>query len=896
MKRILVNATQSEELRVAIVDGQKLHNLDIEAGSRQRRKANVYKGRVTRVEPSLEAAFVDFGAARHGFLPLKEVARSCFKKTPDGGKTNIKDALTEGQELIVQVEKEERGNKGAALTTFVSLAGRYLVLMPNNPRAGGVSRRIDGEDRNQLREAMSQLESPKGMGAIARTAGVGRSAEELQWDLDYLMQVWDAISKAAEDKKAPFLVYQESNVIIRALRDHLRDDIGEVVIDEDETYSVAQEFMQQVMPNNLPKLKHYTETTPLFSRFQVESQIESAFQRQVNLPSGGALVIDHTEALTSIDINSARSTGGAGIEQTAHHTNLEAAEEIARQLRLRDFGGLIVIDFIDMDNNRNQHEVEQRLREAVKADRARIQIGKISRFGLLEMSRQRLRPSLGEYSAHTCPRCAGRGTIRSVESSALSVLRLIEEEATKPSTGRVIAQLPITVASFLLNEKRADIAQIEARAESEITLVPSPSLNTPNYDIQRIRTDQLHEEGNDSVSYRHQAPAEPEQAIVNAVRSVGAKPDDQPVVTRIKRAAPVIPPIPKQATFFQRLRAALQVLFNTVDNDNSNARRSSGKQKASRPSNSNRNANNRSRNNRGGSQRNNRSGQNRNKSGNRGGGNGKQQQSGNRSTGQQDNRSGQGQGNRRNNRGSSGNQNNNQNQQRSRNRRGRRGGRGRGGSGQGDQSGNQANNGQQDNKQADNQNRDNNKSRTQGDQRNTNNNNKQRGQDNRRNNGGNTGNTGQRRQDNPRNESGKTDSQAGSGAKPRPDDKTQRAGGGDGTAAKRNDNSNQTQTQQQRQPQQQTSGTPHPQDNQPQQQPQQQTSGNQKSPDKQSQQKPRRKADQSDAQTAAATEKRGNTNKPVRQPKQATGKPDANNAGLTQIETRPREPQESTES
>jgi len=474
MKRILVNATQPEELRVAIVDGQRLYDLDIEVPAREQRKANVYRGRITRVEPSLEAAFVDYGADRHGFLPLKEVARSYFKQEPGKGRTSIKDLLSEGQELIVQVEKEERGTKGAALTTFVSLAGRYLVLMPNNPRAGGVSRRIEGEDRAELREALSNLAIPSGMGVIVRTAGVGRSTEELQADLDYLGQVWQAIEKAAGERPAPFLIYQESNIIIRALRDYLRDDIGEVIIDNPQVFEQAREFMQQVMPQSLSKLKVYEDTIPLFSRYQIESQIETAFCREVRLPSGGSVVIDHTEALTSIDINSARATGGADIEETAFNTNKEAAEEIARQLRLRDLGGLIVIDFIDMGPNKNQRQIENTLRDATKPDRARVQFGRISRFGLLEMSRQRLRPSLGEYSHVVCPRCSGQGSIRSVESLALSLLRLLEEEAMKERTGRIVARMPVEVASFLLNEKRTGIATLEARCSVGITVVPDP--------------------------------------------------------------------------------------------------------------------------------------------------------------------------------------------------------------------------------------------------------------------------------------------------------------------------------------------------------------------------------------------------------------------------------------
>ncbi len=537
MKRILVNATQPEELRVAIVDGQKLHDLDIEVGSREQRKANVYKGRVTRVEPSLEAAFIDYGGNRHGFLPLKEVAKGYVQSA---GENNTKHMLAEGQEIIVQVEKEERGNKGAALTTYVSLAGRYLVLMPNNPKAGGVSRRIEGEERNELREALNQVMVPNGMGVIVRTAGVGRGSEELQWDLDYLVNVWNAINEAAEADKAPFLVYQESNVIIRALRDYLRDDIGEVLIDQPEVYETGEEFMKQVMPHALNKLKHYTDNTPLFTRFQVESQIESAFEREVTLPSGGSIVIDHTEAMTSVDINSARATKGGGIEETAFNTNVEAAEEVARQLRIRDLGGLVVIDFIDMENAKNQREVENRLKQAAKSDRARVQIGRISRFGLLEMSRQRLKPSLSEYSSHVCPRCLGRGSIRSVESLSLSILRLLEEEAMKPGTGRVVVQLPVPVASFLLNEKRADLESVENRAKTRVTLVPNVELETPHYEIKRIRADQLEEDENGVASHKLdtqvdiEKPAEPDHAALRAKR-------EEPAVKRVARPdAPVV--------------------------------------------------------------------------------------------------------------------------------------------------------------------------------------------------------------------------------------------------------------------------------------------------------------------------------------------------------------------
>ncbi len=543
MKRMLVNATQPEELRVAMVDGQKLYDLDIEVPSREQKKSNIYKGKITRVEPSLEAAFVDYGGERHGFLPLKEIARSYFDPAAkaDGGRMSVKDAVREGQELVVQVEKEERGTKGAALTTFISLAGRYLVLMPNNPRAGGVSRRIEGEDRNLVREAMSKLNIPDGMGLIVRTAGVGRGAEELQWDLDYLVQVWDAVKKASEERAAPFLIYQESNVIIRALRDYLRTDIGEILIDDQEVFERARDFMRQVMPHNLHKLKRYQDPVSLFTRYQIESQIELAFQRTVTLPSGGSIVIDHTEAMLSIDINSARATKGSDIEETALNTNVEAADEIARQLRVRDLGGLIVIDFIDMTSNRNQREVENRLREALKVDRARVQIGRISRFGLLEMSRQRLRPSLGESSQEVCPRCNGQGTIRGVESLALSVLRILEEEAMKDKTARVIARLPVEVASYLLNEKREILHTIEKRYETAVSVVPSPTLDTPNYAIQRVRSDELHGE-NSAVSYELM----PEEVVPGSTQGAETKKAEveQPAVKSVTPATP-IPVVPK---------------------------------------------------------------------------------------------------------------------------------------------------------------------------------------------------------------------------------------------------------------------------------------------------------------------------------------------------------------
>ena len=456
MKRILINATQKEEIRVAMVDGQRLYDLDIEVPSKEQKKSNIYKGVITRVEPSLEAAFVDYGAERHGFLPFKEISRSYFNEDAlqADARPDIKSAMREGQQVMVQVDKEERGNKGAALTTFISLAGRYLVLMPNNPRAGGVSRRIEGEDRQDLREVIAQLDVPQGMGLIVRTAGVGRTQEELQWDMTYLLQIWQSIEQAAIVGKAPFLIYKESNVVIRALRDYFRDDIGEILVDDPEVFKEAEGFVAQVMPNFQRKLKLYQESVPLFNRYQIEGQIESAFQREVRLPSGGAIVIDHTEALVSIDINSARATKGSDIEDTATNTNLEAADEIARQLRLRDLGGLVVIDFIDMVAQKNQRAVENRLRDALKMDRARVQIGRLSRFGLLEMSRQRLRPSLGESTQSACPRCSGQGTIRSVASLSLSLLRIAEEESLKEHSGRILVQVPVEVATYLFNEQR----------------------------------------------------------------------------------------------------------------------------------------------------------------------------------------------------------------------------------------------------------------------------------------------------------------------------------------------------------------------------------------------------------------------------------------------------------
>lgn len=557
MKRMLFNATQPEELRVAMVDGQRLYDLDIESAARESKKANIYKGRITRIEPSLEAAFIDYGAERHGFLPLKEISRTYFDPSADlSGKINIKEVLKEGQEIVVQIGKEERGNKGAALTTFISLAGRYLVLMPNNPRAGGVSRRIEGDDRSEARDALSNLNIPDDMGLILRTAGVGKSTEELQWDLDYLVNVWHAIEEASAQRQAPFLIYQESSLVVRAIRDYFRSDINEVIIDEQAVFEQAREFMRQVMPQSLNRVKFYSDPVPLFTRYQIESQIESAFQREVRLPSGGALVIDHTEALVSIDINSSRATKGGDIEETALMTNLEAADEIARQMRLRDIGGLIVIDFIDMTPSRNQREVENRLREALKLDRARVQVGRISRFGLLEMSRQRLRPSLGESSQITCPRCSGQGTIRGVESLALSVLRVIEEEAMKENTARVLAQLPIDVATYLLNEKRDILADIEKRQKTEIVLVPNLHLETPHYDVQRIRASELSPEMEKKQSF--ELMVEPETHIESAV-SEQRKPSEQPAIRAVMPEAPTPPPPapPAGPGLFVRLWRAL---------------------------------------------------------------------------------------------------------------------------------------------------------------------------------------------------------------------------------------------------------------------------------------------------------------------------------------------------
>ncbi len=522
MKKMLINATEREEVRVALVDGQRLYDLDIENRARLQTKANIYKAKVTRVEPSLEAACVDFGAERHGFLPLKEIAHQYYRSSsPDDGKMRIKDAIKEGTEVIVQVDKEERGTKGAALTTYISLPGRYMVLMPNNPRAGGISRRIEGDDRSELRDALAQLEIPDGMGVIIRTAGVGRTAEELQWDLDYLLKLWDAISDAANESAPPTLLYQESDVIIRAIRDYLKDDIDQVLIDEPHAHRQALDFVSMVMPKYQNRIKAYNDALPLFNRFQVEGQIETAFQREVRLPSGGSIVIDPTEALVSIDINSARATKGSDIEATALQTNLEAADEISRQLRLRDMGGLVVIDFIDMNASKNQRAVENRMRDALEIDRARIQLGRISRFGLLEMSRQRLRPSLGETSGMVCPRCTGQGSIRDTKSLALAILRLIQEEASKERTGEVRVIVPVDVSAFLLNEKRAAVGEIEQASKVRVVVIPNPNMQTPHFEVIRLRDDEI--EGDDRESFEiDMSEFDREQSYEDAEKPVAA--------------------------------------------------------------------------------------------------------------------------------------------------------------------------------------------------------------------------------------------------------------------------------------------------------------------------------------------------------------------------------------
>ncbi|HGG9974214.1 TPA: Rne/Rng family ribonuclease [Neisseria meningitidis] len=559
MKRMLFNATQAEELRVAIVDGQNLLDLDIETLGKEQRKGNIYKGIITRIEPSLEACFVDYGTDRHGFLPFKEVSRSYFQDY-EGGRARIQDVLKEGMEVIVQVEKDERGNKGAALTTFISLAGRYLVLMPNNPRGGGVSRRIEGEERQELKAAMAQLDIPNGMSIIARTAGIGRSAEELEWDLNYLKQLWQAIEEAGKAHHDPYLLFMESSLLIRAIRDYFRPDIGEILVDNQEVYDQVAEFMSYVMPGNIGRLKLYEDHTPLFSRFQIEHQIESAFSRSVSLPSGGAIVIDHTEALVSIDVNSARATRGADIEDTAFKTNMEAAEEVARQMRLRDLGGLVVIDFIDMENPKHQRDVENVLRDALKKDRARVQMGKLSRFGLLELSRQRLKPALGESSHVACPRCAGTGVIRGIESTALHVLRMVQEEAMKDNTGEVRAQVPVDVATFLLNEKRAELFAMEERLDVNVVLIPNIHLENPHYEINRIRTDDVEEDG--EPSYKRVAEPEEDESAkpFGGEKAKAARPE--PAVKGVRHTSPAPTAAPeKKTSWWDSFKAWLKRIF-----------------------------------------------------------------------------------------------------------------------------------------------------------------------------------------------------------------------------------------------------------------------------------------------------------------------------------------------
>tara|TARA_R110001583_G_scaffold112917_6_gene263142 strand:+ start:24172 stop:27273 length:3102 start_codon:yes stop_codon:yes gene_type:complete len=605
MKRMLINATQAEELRVALVDGQQLYDLDIESPGHEQKKANIYKGKITRVEPSLEAAFIDYGAERHGFLPLKEIARTYF---PAGysfkGRPNIKEVIKEGQEVIVQIEKEERGNKGAALTTFISLAGSYLVLMPNNPRAGGISRRIEGDERTELKEALSHLKLPNGMGLIVRTAGVGKTSEELEWDLNVLVNHWQAISEASESQKAPFLIHRESNVIVRSIRDYLRRDIGEIVIDHAKTFEQAKSHIEMVRPDYVNRLKLYQGEIPLFTHYQVESQIESAFQREVRLPSGGSIVIDPTEALTSIDINSARATRGGDIEETAFNTNLEAAEEIARQLRLRDLGGLVVIDFIDMTPARHQREVENRMRESVRQDRARIQLGRISRFGLMEMSRQRIRPSLGESASRVCPRCHGQGTIRDNDSLALAILRLIEEEGLKENTVQIQATVPVAVAAYLLNEKRSDVAKIERRHGCEVFIIPNANLLTPHFEIKRTRKDGKEDINYDALEKQHTV------YVPNVVKDESNK-EAEPVLSgfsspsKSKQEAPVQEKVVKEEvvkpslSLVGRLIAAISAFFSDSEEKVEKPAKENDEKTTPRNNNNNprnRNTNNRNRN------------------------------------------------------------------------------------------------------------------------------------------------------------------------------------------------------------------------------------------------------------------------------------------------------------
>lgn len=588
MKRMLINATQPEELRVAMVDGQKLYDLDIENRTRVQKKASIFKGKITRIEPSLEAAFVDFGAERHGFLPLKEISREYFYRSPPSGqgRMKIKDVVKEGTEIIVQVEKEERGGKGAALSTFISLAGRYMVLMPNNPKSGGISRRIEGEERDELRDAMRELDIPKGIGVIIRTAGIGKSSEELQWDLSYLETIWKAIKEASETQSAPFLIFQESNVIVRAIRDYVKNDIGEVLIDGLDAYQEASQFVSMVMPHYSKKIKQYHGDIPLFNRFQVESQIETAFQREVNLPSGGSIVIDPTEAMVAIDINSARATRGSDIEETALQTNLEAADEIARQLRLRDIGGLIVIDFIDMSYNRNQRAVEDRMHQALEADRARVQIGRISRFGLLEMSRQRLRPSLGETIATVCPRCDGQGTIRDTKSLALVILRLIQDESQKERSAEIRAMVPVDVATFLLNEKRSVIRSIEKTNNIRVLVIPQASLVTPHYEVLRLRDDDT--EVGEAVSFDLSTEIE-KTDIISGEETTGTAPQAA-AVQPSDLASPGQKPKPlqrpkKKSNKPSLLSRIIAILFSSPDKQPKKARSQSNRSQRNRRNN-----------------------------------------------------------------------------------------------------------------------------------------------------------------------------------------------------------------------------------------------------------------------------------------------------------------------
>ena len=595
MKKMLINATEREEVRVALVDGQRLYDLDIENRARLQTKSNIYKAKVTRVEPSLEAAFVDFGAERHGFLPLKEIAPQ-YARTASGGdgKMRIKDAIKEGTEVIIQVDKEERGSKGAALTSFISLPGRYMVLMPNNPRAGGISRRIEGEERTELKGALAQLAIPDGMGVIIRTAGVGRSAEELQWDLDYLLKLWAAISEAAGENSSPTLLYQESDVIIRAIRDYLKDDIDQVLIDEPHAHRQALDFVSMVMPKYQNRIKAYNDTLSLFTRFQVEGQIETAFQREVRLPSGGSIVIDPTEALISIDINSARATKGSDIEATALHTNLEAADEIARQLRLRDMGGLVVIDFIDMNASKNQRAVENRMRDALEIDRARIQLGRISRFGLLEMSRQRLRPSLGETSGMVCPRCTGQGSIRDTKSLALAILRLIQEEASKERTGEVRVIVPVAVSAFLLNEKRAAVGEIEAATKVRVVVIPNPNMQTPHFEVIRLRDDEVEADLRESfeidlADFDAESNSDSDEKPVAAPQALvrGVTPDAPPPASAPSEPAEPIAAVPnteieKKPGLFPRLWSALFAPVPKADDDSEKEPAAVGSEKSQR--------------------------------------------------------------------------------------------------------------------------------------------------------------------------------------------------------------------------------------------------------------------------------------------------------------------------